>query len=94
MVDGLRVLMSLGSVMTAVHNYYSYLQDYLMRDYILINQKRRMESTESVTIKFMKDANNKAFGANTQRVKNRNSVVPLIDKVHEMEKVERYVEGQ
>ena len=34
-----------------------------------------MESTEGVVIKFMKGANNKAYGTNTQRIKNRASTV-------------------
>ena len=47
------------------------------------NQKRRMQSTDAVTIKLMEDA----FGANTQRIRNRKKVVPIIDKIVERSKV-------
>ena len=93
MIDGLIQQIAAGWIVTRVHTYYSYLQDYIMKNYINQNQKRRMESKEAVVIKLMKDANNKAFGANTQRIKNRTSIEPLIDKMCEMNKAENYLMG-
>ena len=51
-----------------------------MKSYIEENQARRMASSSPVIIKLMKDANNKAFGTNTQRIKDRVKIVPIIDR--------------
>ena len=80
MVELLQLQVKQGWAITRVHTYYSFPQSYTMKSYIEANQKRRMQSTDAVTIKLMKDANNKAFGANTQRIRNRKKVVPIIDK--------------
>ena len=82
-VDLLQLQVDQGWFITRVHTYYSYLQSYTMKAYIEENQKRRMQSTDPVTIKLMKDTNNKAFRANTQCIRNRKKVVPIIDKVVE-----------
>ena len=87
MVELLQLEVEQGWVVTKVHTYYSFLQSYTMKRYIEENQKRRMESTDPVTIKLMKDANNKAFGADMQRVRNRQKVTPVIDKIVERSRV-------
>ena len=92
-IEGLMMQREAGWKVTKVHSYYSYLQDYIMKDYIEQNQKRRMESTEPVVIKLMKDANNKAYGANTQKIKDRKNVILLIDRIQEIQKAESYSQG-
>ena len=67
--------------------YYSFKQDYIMKTYIEENQGRRIASSPAVIIKLMKDANNKAVGANTQRIKNRVKLVPIIDRTIEFNKL-------
>ena len=80
MVDLLKLQMASGWVVHTVHSYYSFLQGPIMRSYIEENQARRIASTSPVIIKLMKDANNKAFGANTQRIKNRSKIIPIYDR--------------
>ena len=46
-----------------------------------------MASKNPITTKLMKDANNKAFGANTQRITGRVKIVPIIDKVAELNRI-------
>ena len=80
MVDLLKLQMASGWIVHTVHSYYSYLQGPIMRSYIEENQARRIASKSPVIIKLMKDANNKAFGANTQRIKNRSKIIPIYDR--------------
>ena len=58
-----------------------------MKAYIEENQARRIATSSSVIIKLMKDANNKAFGANTQRIKDRIRIVLIINKTNELTKL-------
>ena len=80
MVDLLKLQLESGWIVYKVHSYYSFLQGPIMRAYIEENQARRIASTSPVIVKLMKDANNKAFGANTQRIKNRSKIVPIVDR--------------
>ena len=80
MIDLLQLQMKNDWCVYKVHSYYPFLQGPIMKAYIEENQARRIVSRSAVTIKLMKDANNKAFGANTQRIKGRVKVVPIIDK--------------
>ena len=90
MVDLLQLQVASGWIVHTVHSYYSFLQGPIMRSYIEENQARRIASTSPVIIKLMKDANNKAFGANTQRIKNRSKIIPIYDRDIELKRtVER-----
>ena len=46
-----------------------------------------MASKNPITTKLMKDANNKAFGANTQRISGRVRIVPIVDKIAELNRI-------
>ena len=80
MVDLLKLQLESGWIVHRVHSYYSFLQGPIMKSYIEENQARRIASNSPVIIKLMKDANNKTFGANTQRIKDRSKIIPIIDR--------------
>ena len=52
-----------------------------------IIRKGHTQACDAVTIKLIKEANNKAFGANTQRIRNRTKVIPVVDNTNELERV-------
>ena len=61
MIDLLQLQMKNAWCVYKVHSYYSFLQGPIMKAYIEENQARRIVSRSAVTIKLMKDANNKAL---------------------------------
>ena len=79
-IDSLLASLKNGWVLSKVHEYYSVLQDFIMRDYILKNQKIRMEAPNNVVIQLAKNMNNTAFGANTQKIKGRKNIVLMADR--------------
>ena len=76
-VDLLKLQLESGWI---VHSYYSFLQGPIMKSYIEENEARRIASNSPVIVKLMKDANNKAFGANTQRIKDKSKIIPIYDR--------------
>ena len=79
-IDSLLASLKNGWVLSRVHEYYSVLQDFIMRDYILKNQKIRMEAPNSVVVQLAKNMNNTAFGANAQKIKGRKNIVLMSDR--------------
>ena len=86
-MDALQLACGAGWEITKGHRYFTYLQDYIMKQYIEENQQRRMKATNAVELQLWKDANNKAFGGQTQRITDRIKITPIIDKVSEMAKL-------
>ena len=79
-IDSLLASLKNGWVLKRVHEYYSVLQDFIMKDYILKNQKIRMNAPNSVVVQLAKNMNNTAFGANTQKIKGRKNIILLSDR--------------